>query len=57
MLNMSGLGMQSEISTLKKDARRLTEFLSASNSPINRRRIAEIVEELKRIEKRLSELA
>jgi hypothetical protein len=35
----------------------LKEFLATRNNPGNRRRIAEIDEELKRIEKRLAEIA
>jgi hypothetical protein len=56
---MAGLGTQAEIASLHKDGQRLTElreFLAASNNPCNIRRIAEIDEELKRIEKRLAEL-
>jgi hypothetical protein len=56
---MAGLGTQAEIASLQKDAQRLTElkeFLAASANTSNRRRIAEIDEELKRIEKRLAEL-
>jgi|HubBroStandDraft_6_1064221.scaffolds.fasta_scaffold1203655_2 hypothetical protein len=57
---MAGLGAPAEITSLKHDLQRLNElkkFLAASNNPGNRRRIAEIDEELKRIEKRLAELA
>jgi hypothetical protein len=56
---MAGLGTQAEIGTLNRDALRVTElkeFLAKCANPSNRRRIAEIDEELKRIEKRLAEL-
>jgi hypothetical protein len=54
---MAGLGTQAEIASLQKDSERLTElrqFLKQNHS--NRKRITEIDEELKRIEKRLAEL-
>ena len=56
---MPRLGVEAEISSLTRDAKRLRElkeFLSASNNPGNRKRIAEIDEELKRIGERLAEL-
>jgi hypothetical protein len=59
-VSMAGLGTQAEIASLERDVQRLTElkeFLSHSPNPGNRRRIAEIDEELKRIEKRLAEVA
>jgi hypothetical protein len=56
---MAGLGAPAEIAALKRDAQRLIElkeFLSASTNPGNRKRIADVDEELKRIEKRLAQL-
>lgn len=56
---MAGLGAPAEIASLHKDAQRLIElkaFLALSANPSNRRRIAEIDEELKRVDKRLTEL-
>jgi archaellum component FlaC len=56
---MSRLTAQKETESLTQDAGRLTDlkdFLSANNNPGNRKRIGEIDEELKRIEKRLEEL-
>jgi hypothetical protein len=56
---MAGLGTQAEIASLQKDAQRLSElreFLASSTNSSNLKRIAEITEELKRIEKRLTEL-
>jgi hypothetical protein len=56
---VAGLGAPAEIVALRRDAQRLAElkeFLSASTNSGNRRRIIEIDEELKRIEKRLAEL-
>jgi len=56
---MPRLGVEAEISSLTRDAKRLRElkeFLSANNNPGNRKRIAEIDEELKRIGERLAEL-
>ena len=56
---MAGFGTQAEIASLHKDLQRLTElkqFLGQTANPSNRRRIAEIDEELQRIEKRLAEL-
>lgn len=49
-----------ESASLQKDARRLTElreFLATSSNNGNRKRMDEVSEELKRIEKRLAELA
>ena len=57
---MAGLGTHAEIASLHKDLQRLTElrqFLGQTANPSNRRRITEIDEELKRIKKRLAELA
>jgi hypothetical protein len=50
---------QAEIVSLQHDAQRLElkEFLSRSNNPGNRKRIAEIDEEMRRIEKRLTEIS
>jgi len=56
---MAGLGTQAEIASLHKDLQRFTElrqFLGQTSNPSNRKRIAEIDEELKRIENRLGEL-
>lgn len=56
---MAAPGTQAEIGTLNRDALRLSElkgFLGQSANPGNRRRIAEIDEELKRIGTRLAEL-
>jgi hypothetical protein len=56
---VAGLGAPAELAALRRDAQRLAElkdFLSASGNPGNLKRIAEIDEELKRIEKRLTEL-
>jgi hypothetical protein len=51
---------QAEIVSLQHDAQRLVElkeFLSRSDNPGNRKRIAEIDEEMRRIEKRLTEIS
>ena len=56
---MAGPGTQAEIASLQKDAQRLGElrqFLAQTATAGNRKRIAEIDEELKRIEKRLTAL-
>jgi hypothetical protein len=50
---------QKQAASLKEDAQRLTElqtFLFTNNQPGNRKRIEEISEELKRIEKQLADL-
>lgn len=57
---MSGLTAQAKAASLARSAERLTEsrsYLSTSNNPGSRNRIAEIDEELKRIARRLTELA
>jgi uncharacterized protein YqeY len=49
-----------ESASLAKDVQRLTElreFLATINNPGSRRRVDELTEQLKRIEKRLAELA
>lgn len=59
-LSTSRLKADLESASLLKDANRLTElreFLTTCNNNGNRRRIEELSEELKRIEKRLAELA
>jgi hypothetical protein len=56
---MAGLGILAEIASLQKDAQRLIElkdFLGQCVNAGNRKRIAEINEELQRIAKRLAEL-
>jgi hypothetical protein len=58
-MSVKRLIAQKESTSLKEDAQRLTElrdFLSAGNNYGNRKRIEEITEELKRIEKRLAEV-
>jgi hypothetical protein len=58
-MSVKWLIAQKQATSLKGDALRLTElqtFLSINNQPGNRKRIEEITEELKRIEKQLSEL-
>ena len=50
---------QKRAASLKDDAQRLTElriFLSTGNLPGNRKRVEEVTEELRRIEKQLLEL-
>jgi hypothetical protein len=59
-LSTNRLKADLESASLQKDAKRLIElkeFLSTSNNAGNRRRVDELSEELKRIEKRLAELA
>jgi hypothetical protein len=56
---MAGLGAPAEIASLRRDALRLAElkdFLAQSANPSNLKRIAELDDELARIEKRLAEL-
>jgi hypothetical protein len=58
-MSVKRLIAQKESTSLKEDAQRLTElkdFLSIGNNPGNRKRIEELTEELKRIEKRLAEV-
>jgi hypothetical protein len=58
-VSMAGLGTHAEIVSLQKDAQRLIElkdFLAQCATPSNRRRIAEIDDELNRVVKRLAEL-
>jgi len=58
-MSVKRLVAQKQASSLKDDARRLTElrvFLSAGNFPGNRKRVEEVTEELKRIEKQVLEL-
>jgi hypothetical protein len=56
---MAGLGTQAEVASMHEDAQRLGElrdFLAQNANASNRRRVAEIDEELKPIAKRLAEL-